>query len=205
MGGRRVRACVRAELRKSDTGRYTCKASSETGESTSSAALVVEAPTNHDIIFRRTPEPSTYPGPPSKPAVSDVRPTSVRLAWTQNPNNGASVVAAFLVEYFSPDSGEVWTRLNVAIVSVIESLIRGWLGSRGVSVPDSGAEGPGFRSQPRRCRVTVLGKLFAPIVPLFAKQRNWQQPSFCLWSITSNFKPLTASLVESNGSLPPGL
>jgi len=34
----------------------------------------------------------------------------------------------------------------------------GWLGSRVVSVLDSGAEGPGFKSQPRRCRVTVLGK-----------------------------------------------
>ena len=30
---------------------------------------------------------------------------------------------------------------------------------------DSGAEGPVFKSQPRRCRVTVLGKLFTPIVP----------------------------------------
>ena len=48
----------------------------------------------------------------------------------------------------------------------------GWLGSRVVSVLDSGAEGPGFKSQPRRCRVTVLGKLFTPIVPLFTKQRN---------------------------------
>jgi len=49
---------------------------------------------------------------------------------------------------------------------------RGWLGSRVVSVLDSGAEGPGFRSQSRRCRVTVLGKLFTPIVPLFTKQQN---------------------------------
>ena len=40
--------------------------------------------------------------------------------------------------------------------------LRGWLGSRVVSVLDSGAEGPGFKSQPRRCRVTVLGKLFTP-------------------------------------------
>jgi len=36
-----------------------------------------------------------------------------------------------------------------------------------VSVLDSGAVGPGSKSQPRRCRVTVLGKLFTPIVPLF--------------------------------------
>jgi len=58
----------------------------------------------------------------------------------------------------------------------------GWLGSRVVSVLDSGAEGPGFKSQPRRCRVTVLGKLFTPIVA-----------------------GVTAGLAESNGSLPPGL
>ena len=49
---------------------------------------------------------------------------------------------------------------------------RGWLGSRVVGVLDSGAEGPGFKSQPRRCRVTVLGKLFTPIVPLLTKQRK---------------------------------
>jgi len=48
-----------------------------------------------------------------------------------------------------------------------------WLGSRVVSVLDSGAERLGFKSQSRRCRVTVLGKLFTPIVPLFTKQRNW--------------------------------
>ena len=55
--------------------------------------------------------------------------------------------------------------------------VLGWLVSRVVSVLDSGAEGRGFKSQSRRCRVTVLGKLFTPIVPLFTKQRNRQQPS----------------------------
>ena len=52
-------------------------------------------------------------------------------------------------------------------------LTLGWLGSRVVSVLDSGAEGPGLKSQSRRCRVAVLGKLFTPIVPLFTKQQNW--------------------------------
>jgi len=47
---------------------------------------------------------------------------------------------------------------------------REWLDSRVVSMLDSGAVGPGFKSKPR---VTVLGKLFTPIVPLFTKQRNW--------------------------------
>ena len=49
----------------------------------------------------------------------------------------------------------------------------GWLGSQVDSVLDSVAEGPEFKSQPRRCRVTVLGKLFTPIVPLVTKQRYW--------------------------------
>jgi len=49
----------------------------------------------------------------------------------------------------------------------------GWLRSRVVSVLHSGAEGPGFKSQSRCCRVTVLGKLFTPIVPLFTKQQYW--------------------------------
>ena len=62
---------------------------------------------------------------------------------------------------------------------------------------DSGAEGPGYKSQSRRCRVTVLGKLLTAIVPLFTKQRNFSSPlKGC---------EVTAGLAESNGSLPPGL
>lgn len=90
-----------------DTGWYTCKAISETGETSWSGALIVEAPTNPSIIFRRTPEPSTYPGPPSKPQVIDVKETSVKLSWRPNPNHGASQVASYMVEYFSHETGEV--------------------------------------------------------------------------------------------------
>ena len=50
---------------------------------------------------------------------------------------------------------------------------RGRLGSRVVRMLDSGAEGPGFKSQPRRCLVTIFGKLFTPFVSLFTKQQNW--------------------------------
>jgi len=53
-----------------------------------------------------------------------------------------------------------------AIVAVV-----GWLGSQVVSMLDSGAEGPGFKAQPRCCQVTVLRKLFTPIVPLFTKHK----------------------------------
>jgi len=40
---------------------------------------------------------------------------------------------------------------------VLSRRIFGWLGSRVVGVLDSHAEGPGFKSQSRRCWVTALG------------------------------------------------
>ena len=60
-----------------------------------------------------------------------------------------------------------------SIVNYSTASHAGWLDSRVVSVLDSSAEGLGFRSQPRCCWVTVLGKLFTLIVCLFTKQRNW--------------------------------
>jgi len=82
--------------------------------------------------------------------------------------------SVFLLRLFNFCLLYLCIRPSVCIYSFILSYhIRGWLGSRVVSVLDLGAEGPGFKSQPRRCRVTVLGKLFTPIVHLFTKQRNW--------------------------------
>ena len=66
-----------------------------------------------------------------------------------------------------------------------------------VSVLDSGAEGPGFKSQLRRCRVTVLGKLFTPVVPLHQAAK--------LVAALLRVVRVTAGLVESIGSLPLGL
>jgi len=60
-----------------------------------------------------------------------------------------------------------------------------------VSVLDSGADGPVFKSQPRRCRITVLGKLFTP--------------SNEIGSSLLRVARVTADLAESSGSLPPGL
>ena len=51
------------------------------------------------------------------------------------------------------------------------------------------------KSQARRCRVTVLGKLFTPTVPQAAK----------LVAALLRVARVTAGLAESNGSLPPGL
>jgi len=77
------------------------------------------------------------------------------------------------------------------------------LGSRVVSVLDSGAEGPGFKLQSRRCRLTVLGKLFTPIMPLFTKQRNWYT-NFAIAALLSIAR-VSAGLAENNGSLLLGL
>jgi len=72
---------------------------------------------------------------------------------------------------------ERWRLLSSSYCTIIPvfcvfTVCSGWLGSRVVSVLDSGAEGPGFKLQSRRCRITVLGKLFTLIVPLFTKQQN---------------------------------
>ena len=84
-------------------------------------------------------------------------------------------------------------RVNVVLINEI-----GWLGSRVVSVLDSGAERLGFKSQPWRCRVTVLGILFTPIVPHVHQAAK-------LVAALSRVAGVTAGLVESNDSLPPGL
>jgi len=68
----------------------------------------------------------------------------------------------------------MWFTLRMVMVLFQEHFSRlGWLGSRVVSVLGSDAEGPRFKSQSRRSRVTVLSKLFTPITPLFSKQQNW--------------------------------
>ena len=81
----------------------------------------------------------------------------------------------FLVSAHPGSPGQrVVKRVCVCWTDVVNSLR--WLGSRVVSMLDSGAEGRGFKSQPRRCWVTVL-----------------------------RVSGVTAGLAESNGSLLPGL
>ena len=69
------------------------------------AVLKVERPTNADIIFHRTPDSSTFPGPPSQPRLLNLTETSIALAWQPDQNPGASPVLAYTLEYFSHDLG----------------------------------------------------------------------------------------------------
>jgi len=64
-------------------------------------------------------------------------------------------------------------------------------------VLDSGAEGPGFKSQPRRCPVTVLGKLFTPTASVHQAAK--------LVAALLRVERVTAGLAENSDSLPPGL
>jgi len=68
-----------------------------------------------------------------------------------------------------------------------------------VSVLDSGAEGPGFKSQPQRCRVTVWGKLFTN-----THCASVHQVAKLVAALLRGLG-VTAGLAESNGSLPPSL
>jgi len=65
-----------------------------------------------------------------------------------------------------------------------------------VSVSDSGSEEHGFESHSRRCRVTVLGKLFAPSVP------RSTQP--CIPSGSLNRVPASAGEKAGKSPLPGG-
>jgi len=79
-------------------------------------------------------------------------------------------------------------------VCLLLLLLLGWLGSRVVSVLDSGAEGSGFKSQPRRClRQTV--RTHRASVHQAAK----------LAATLLRVAKITAGLAENNGSLPLGL
>ena len=81
-------------------------------------------------------------------------------------------------------------------VTGASSYLHGWLGSRVVSVFDSGAEGPGFKSQSRRCRVTVL---------LVHTHCASVHQAAKLVAALLRVAGVTAGLAESNGSLPPVL
>ena len=103
-----------SDLREEDTALYTCTASSESGETSWSASLSVEKPTNPNIIFHRTPDPSTFPQPPSKPRIVDRRATSITISWrvtamtTAGAAAGQTPLIGYTVEYFSFDLESGW-------------------------------------------------------------------------------------------------
>ncbi|KAM8711248.1 hypothetical protein ACLKA7_000395 [Drosophila subpalustris] len=134
------------DLQLSDSGLYTCTASSERGESNWSAALVVEK--SSSATQHRIADPSTYPAPPGTPKVINVTRTSISLRWAKSQEKPGAVgpIIGYTVEYFSPDLQTVWivaahrvpdTQVTISDLTSATSyvfLVRAE-NSQGVSVP----------------------------------------------------------------------
>ncbi|XP_029850967.2 roundabout homolog 1 isoform X1 [Ixodes scapularis] len=91
-----------------DSGMYTCTASSESGETSWTASLTVESPHNPNVNFHRSPDPSTFPGPPSKPVVVNISETSITLTWRRSEKVGESSLKGYTIEYYSSDLQSGW-------------------------------------------------------------------------------------------------
>jgi len=92
-------------------------------------------------------------------------------------------------------------RWSVSLCFSVATDSTGWLGSRVVSVLDSGAEGPGFKSQPRLA-ATLLGNDLRQTVHT---HRTFVHQAAKLAAAILRLAGVTAGLPESNGSLLLGL
>ena len=90
-------------LKAEDTGLYTCTASSESGETSWSASISVEDPKNPNIIFHRTPDPATFPLPPTNVRIVDRESTTVTISWRKNAYEGTSPLIGYTIEYYCAD------------------------------------------------------------------------------------------------------
>ncbi|KAI5641931.1 immunoglobulin domain-containing protein [Phthorimaea operculella] len=92
------------DLDKSDSGTYTCVASSHHGKYVWSGVLLVDSPTNPNIHFFRAADSSALPGPPTKPQVYNISDSTVTITWNQNNKIGSSSIQGYQVEMFSRET-----------------------------------------------------------------------------------------------------
>ncbi|KAG7478489.1 roundabout-like 2 isoform X6 [Solea senegalensis] len=92
-------------IKLSDSGIYTCVATSSSGETSWSAFLEVKESGGLTVI--KSHDENELPGPPTKPQVTDVTKNSVSLSW-QSGTAGASPVSSFVIEAFSQSVSNSW-------------------------------------------------------------------------------------------------
>ncbi|XP_071611939.1 roundabout homolog 2 isoform X10 [Heliangelus exortis] len=92
-------------LRLSDTGTYTCVATSSSGETSWSAVL--EVTESGGATVSKNYDVNDLPGPPSKPQVTDVTKNSVTLSW-QPGTPGSLPASAYIIEAFSQSVSNSW-------------------------------------------------------------------------------------------------
>ncbi|XP_075450096.1 roundabout homolog 2 isoform X4 [Ascaphus truei] len=92
-------------LKTSDSGTYTCVATSSSGETTWSAVL--EVTESGGAAVSKNYDLNDLPGPPSKPQVTDVSKNSVTLSW-QLGSPGNQPVNAYIIEAFSQSVSNSW-------------------------------------------------------------------------------------------------
>ncbi|XP_019384288.1 PREDICTED: roundabout homolog 2 isoform X2 [Crocodylus porosus] len=92
-------------LRLSDTGTYTCVATSSSGETSWSAVL--EVTESGGATVSKNYDINDLPGPPSKPQVTDVTKNSVTLSW-QPGTPGSLAASAYIIEAFSQSVSNSW-------------------------------------------------------------------------------------------------
>ncbi|XP_051485277.1 roundabout homolog 2 isoform X10 [Apus apus] len=92
-------------LRLSDTGTYTCVATSSSGETSWSAVL--EVTESSGATISKNYDINDLPGPPSKPQVTDVTKNSVTLSW-QPGTPGSLPASAYIIEAFSQSVSNSW-------------------------------------------------------------------------------------------------
>ncbi|XP_066857420.1 roundabout homolog 2 isoform X17 [Anser cygnoides] len=92
-------------LRLSDTGTYTCVATSSSGETSWSAVL--EVTESGGATVSKNYDINDLPGPPSKPQVTDVTKNSVTLSW-QPGTPGSLPASSYIIEAFSQSVSNSW-------------------------------------------------------------------------------------------------
>ncbi|XP_072115940.1 roundabout homolog 2 isoform X5 [Mobula birostris] len=93
-------------LRVTDSGIYTCIATSSSGETSWSAFLEVRESGPSTVNVKT--DVDALPGSPSKPQVADVTRSSVTLTWLPGKHTGSSPVMSYIIEAFSQSVSNSW-------------------------------------------------------------------------------------------------